>query len=150
MLIRRLAVAVFALALAIAPLASDAGPLHPARTIVRTGDGPPLAVVELWFRAPSMGFGSDPRIGIAQVAAESVAASQGHDEPLAALVQDRGGHLQIATFADSVQISAVVPETAAAEVARAMLDDYTRPALTEDGFKRARASVAIEATESQG
>ncbi|MDE2571086.1 MAG: insulinase family protein [bacterium] len=144
----RPAAAVLASALALAPLASAAATPRPAHTIVRPGDGPPLAAVELWFRAPSIGFG-DPRVGIAKLAAESVAASQGREEPLAALVQDRGGRLSITVFADSVQVSAVVPASAAEEIARVALDDYTRPALTEDGFKRARASVAVEAAEAQ-
>lgn len=144
----RSVVAVLASALVAVPLAAGAAGAHPARTIVQTGDGPPLAAVELWFRAPSVGFG-EPLVGIAQLAAESVAASVGHGEPFAALVQDSGGRLQITAFADSVQVAAVVPAASAAQIARAAFDDYTRPALTQDGFKRARESVAVEAAESQ-
>ena len=147
-MIHRSVVAVLASVLAAVPLAAGAAGVHPARTIVQTGDGPPLAAVELWFRAPSVGFG-EPLVGIAQLAAESVAASVGHGEPLAALVQDSGGHLQITAFADSVQVTAVVPAVSAARIARAALDDYTRPALTQDGYKRARESVAVEAAEAQ-
>ncbi|HVA38503.1 MAG TPA: insulinase family protein [Candidatus Dormibacteraeota bacterium] len=144
----RLAAAFLALAFVAVPLGAGAATLHPARAIVETGDGPPLAAVELWFRAPSSGF-AGPLVGLAQLAAESVAASQGHGEPLAALVQDRGGRLAIATFSDSVQVSALVPASSAVEIARAAFEDYTRPALTEDGFKHARASVAVEAAEAQ-
>ncbi|TAM75859.1 insulinase family protein [bacterium] len=147
-MIHRSIAAVLASALAAVPLAAGAAGAHPARTIVQTGDGPPLAAVELWFRAPSVGFG-EPLVGIAQLAAESVAASVGHGEPLAALVQDSGGRLQIATFSDSVQVTAVVPAASAARIARAAFEDYTRPALTQDGYKRARESVAVEAAESQ-
>ena len=145
---RRSIASVLAAVLTVAPLAAGAVGAHPARTIVQTGDGPPLAAVELWFRAPSVGFG-EPLVGIAQLAAESVASSVGHGEPLAALVQDSGGRLQITAFTDSVQVSAVVPAASAARIARAAFDDYTRPALTQDGFKRARESVAVEAAEAQ-
>lgn len=148
-MIDRLAVALLASALAAAPLSAGAEAAHPARAIVESGEGTALAAVELWFRAPSEGFG-DTRVGIAQLAAEMVAASAGHQEPFAALVQDRGGTLTITAFSDSVQISAVVPAAYAAEIAQAALADYTRPTVTEDGFKRAQAAVAIEAALAQG
>ncbi|TAM61027.1 insulinase family protein [bacterium] len=143
-MICRLCSAVLALAVAAAPLAGAAAGEHPARTIVRSASSARLSAVELWFRAPSAGF-AEPLAGLAQLTAESVAASAGRREPLAVLVQDVGGRLQITTFPDAVQITAVVPAAAAAEIARAAFYDYVRPTLTPDGFKRARESVAVEA-----
>ena len=47
--------------------------------IVRPSQGAPVAAVELWYRAPSTGFGPKPEPSLARLAAQVVAASTAHE-----------------------------------------------------------------------
>jgi len=114
--------------------------------IVRPAQGAPVAAVELWFRAPSTGFGETPRVGIARLAAQVVAASKPIvGEPLGKAVADAGGRLAISTYTSSVSVSAVVPATAARDVVRMMTTAFFAPVVTDDGFRLAQRDVAQEA-----
>jgi predicted Zn-dependent peptidase len=121
-------------------------PLHDGGTsIVHPMNGAPVAAVELWYRAPSIGFGK-PVESLARLAAQAVAASKPLvGASLGTMVADAGGRLQISVFADSIDISVSVPAPAAQRVVHAMTTAYFAPVLTDDGFKAARVEVAREA-----
>lgn len=114
--------------------------------IVRPLAGAPVAAVELWFRAPSTGFGTKPAVSIARVAAQVVAASKPFvGSSLGEQVRDLGGRLEITVYADSLSISATVPSASAAAVLKAMTTDYFAPVVTNDGFDAAQQQVNQEA-----
>ncbi|HMD02004.1 MAG TPA: hypothetical protein VKG44_03460, partial [Candidatus Baltobacteraceae bacterium] len=78
--------------------------------IVRPLKGAPVAAIELWYRAPSTGFGAQPMPSIARLAAQLVAASKPIvGDPLGKQVSDAGGRIGITVYSDSISISAVVP-----------------------------------------
>ena len=113
--------------------------------IVRPAAGAPVAAVELWFRAPSTGFGPKPAPGLARLAAQAVAGSKPLvGATLGSLVTDAGGRLAIAVYGDSVSVSAVVPAGAAPRVVRGMTTAFFAPVLTEDGFRQAQRDVRQE------
>jgi predicted Zn-dependent peptidase len=114
--------------------------------IVRPAQGAPVAAVELWFRAPSTGFGPKPALGVARLAAQVVAASKPIvGEPLGRTVSDVGGRLAITTYTDSVAVSAVVPAASARDIVKAMTTAFYAPVATEEGFRLAQRDVAQEA-----
>ena len=77
--------------------------------IVRPSQGAPVAAVELWYRAPSTGFGGKAQPSIARLAAQAVAASKPIlGDPLGKVVRDAGGRLAITVYTDSIEISALV------------------------------------------
>jgi predicted Zn-dependent peptidase len=118
--------------------------------IVRPAQGAPVAAVELWFRAPSTGFGPKPALGIARLAAQVVAASKPIvGLPLGKAVSDIGGRLAITTYTDSVAVSAVVPATSARDIVKLMTTAFFAPVATEDGFRLAQRDVAQEALISK-
>jgi predicted Zn-dependent peptidase len=113
--------------------------------IVRPEQGAPVAAVELWFRAPSDGFGAKPVPAIARLAAQTVAASKPIvGDPLGKVVAAVGGRLSITVYSDSVSVSAVVPSNEAAPVVAAMTKAYFAPVVTDDGFRSAQHEVAQE------
>jgi predicted Zn-dependent peptidase len=106
----------------------------------------PVAAVELWYRAPSVGFARDPIPGLALLAAKAVAASVPiTGTPLARLVAQMGGKLSIASYPDSVEISALVPANRAPDIVRVMTSVYFTPVLSAAGLRTARSDVAQEA-----
>ena len=114
--------------------------------IVQTLSGPPVAAIELWYRAPSTGFDVKPVPSLARLSAQVVAASK----PLIGLslgeiVRNSGGRLAISVYSDSIEIAAVVPATAARSVVKTMTTAYFAPVLTDAGFKIAQRDVAEEA-----
>ncbi len=114
--------------------------------IVQTVAGPPVAAVELWYRAPSTGFGAKPLPSLGRLSAQVVAASK----PLVGLalgdvVKNAGGRLAISAYSDSIEIAAVVPANAARAVVKAMTTAYFAPVITDAGFKIAQRDVAQEA-----
>ncbi|HXP94188.1 MAG TPA: hypothetical protein VN905_12035 [Candidatus Binatia bacterium] len=114
--------------------------------IVRTQRAVPVAAVELWFRAPSVGFARDPVAGISLLAAKAVAASIPiTGTALSRFVSDMGGKLSISSYPDSVGISALVPANRAGEVVRVMTSVYFTPVLTAAGLRTARGDVIQEA-----
>jgi predicted Zn-dependent peptidase len=114
--------------------------------IVRPLSGPPVAAIELWYRAPSTGFGSAPTTGLARMAAQVVAASKPIvGESLGKLVAEIGGRLAITVYSDSISIAATVPASGARDVLKAMTTDYFAPVVTDDGYRFAQRDVAQEA-----
>lgn len=114
--------------------------------IVRPTQGAPVAAIELWYRAPSTGFGPKPLPALARLAAQAVAGSK----PLVGgtLGQDvaaAGGRLAVTVYSDSVAIAAVVPAGAARSVVKAMTTAFFAPVATEEGFRVAQRDVAQEA-----
>lgn len=113
--------------------------------IVEIQPSVPVAAVELWYRAPSVGFARDPIPGLGLLAAKSVAASiPVTGTALGRLVTDMGGRLAISSYPDSIEISALVPATRAADVVRAMTAAYFSPVLTAAGLRTARRDMAQE------
>lgn len=114
--------------------------------IVRPLSGAPLAAVELWFRAPSIGFAAEPQPGIANLAALTIAASEPlTGTPLAGLVNQAGGRFSISVYPQTVEVSALVPASEAARVLRTMTAVYFTPVLTADGLTAALAEVRTDA-----
>src|SRR5580658_2894742 len=102
--------------------------------IIRQQGAVPVVAVELWYRAPSVGFAKDPIPGIALLAAKAVAASVPiTGTPLGRFVSQMGGKLSIAGYPDSVDVSALVPANRAADVVRLMTSVYFTPVLTAAG-----------------
>jgi predicted Zn-dependent peptidase len=113
--------------------------------IVRPAQGAPLAAIELWYRAPSTGFGPKPLPAIARLAAQVVAASKPIvGEPLGKAVSEAGGRLAITVYSDSVSISAAVPASAARTIIKVLTTAYFAPVVTEDGYRAARGEVEQE------
>jgi predicted Zn-dependent peptidase len=114
--------------------------------IVRPVSGPPVAAIELWYRAPSTGFGSTPTTGIARMSAQAVAASKPIvGESLGKTVADLGGRLAITIYSDSISISATVPAAQARDVLKTMTTAYFAPVVTDEGYRYAQRDVAQEA-----
>lgn len=114
--------------------------------IVRPAQGAPVAAVELWFRAPSVGFGPTPTPSLSRLAAQVVAASKPLvGKSLGKTVADLGGKLSITAYSDSVDVSAVVPASDAAMIVRAMTTAYFAPVATPEGLEAAAHDVAQEA-----
>lgn len=114
--------------------------------IVRPQDGAPVAAVELWYRAPSTGFGAKPQPGLGRLAAQAVAASKPIvGNSLGETVANAGGRLFITVYSDSLEVAALVPATSASAVVKAMTTAYFAPVLTPAGFASAERDVAAEA-----
>jgi len=106
----------------------------------------PVAAIALWFRAPQTGFGTTGTPGIAKIAASAVAASIPiTGTTLSQLVNRAGGRLVIATYPNSVSVSALVPAASAALIVRAMTASFFTPVLTQAGLQTAKRDVANEA-----
>ena len=113
--------------------------------IVKSAEGAPVAAIELWFRAPSIGFTDPPQPGIANVAALAVAASEPlTGTPLASLVARTGGRFSISVYPRTVEISALVPAEEASGVLRTMSAVYFTPVLTEAGLAQAVEEVRAD------
>jgi predicted Zn-dependent peptidase len=113
--------------------------------IVRSQHSIPVAVVELWFRAPSVGFARDPIPGLSLLAAKAVAASVPiTGTTLSRAVTDMGGRLTISGYPDSIDVAALVPANRAGDVVRLMTSVYFTPVLTAAGLRTARAEVIRE------
>lgn len=102
----------------------------------------PVTVIELWYRAPSVGF-STPRPSLGRLAAETVIASKPLvGESLGATIADVGGRLSVDVSANSVAVSALVPAFVADDVVKRMSAAFFAPVVTEDGYETARRFVA--------
>jgi predicted Zn-dependent peptidase len=114
--------------------------------IVRPAAGAPVAAVELWYRAPSTGFGPKPTPGLARLAAQVVAASKPIvGNPLGKVIAEVGGRLSVTVYGDALSISAVVPAAQARDVVKAMTTAFFAPVITEEGYHFAQRDVAQEA-----
>jgi predicted Zn-dependent peptidase len=114
--------------------------------IVRPAAGAPVAAIELWYRAPSTGFGPKPTPGLARLAAQVVAASKAIvGNPVGKVIADVGGRLSVTVYGDALSISAVVPASQARDVVKAMTTAFFAPVITDDGYRSAQRDVAQEA-----
>ena len=114
--------------------------------IVRPAQGAPVAAIELWYRAPSTGFGTKAQPALARMAAQVIAASKPIvGDTLGKAVSDVGGRLAISVYSDSVEISAVVPTQNARSVVKAMTTAFFAPVITDDGFQYAQRDIRQEA-----
>ena len=114
--------------------------------IVRPLGGAPVAAVQLWFRAPSIGFDSTPQPGIANLAAYAIAASVPlTGTPLGTLVTRAGGRFGISIYPQTITISALVPASQARLVLRAMTSVYFTPVLTQAGLTQAVTAIKQDA-----
>jgi len=108
--------------------------------------GVPVVAVELWYRAPSVGFGQSPVPSLGRLAAEVVVASKPlSGKPLGTLVAESGGRIAVNVYGDSVAISVSAPAAAASDLVRAMTTAFFAPVVTEDGWNEARHEVEQEA-----
>jgi predicted Zn-dependent peptidase len=108
--------------------------------------GAPVAAVELWYRAPSIGFGAKPQPSLARLTAQVVSASKPLiGVSLGTLVRNLGGRLSIAVYADSVSVAALVPANSARDVVKAMTVAFFAPVVSQDGFEQAQRDVVQEA-----
>lgn len=113
--------------------------------LVRSQPALPVAAVELWYRAPSVGFARDPVPGLALLSAKAVAASVPiTGTTLSDFVASIGGKLSISAYPDSVEISVLVPANRAGDVLRAMTSVYFTPVLSAAGLRIARRDVLQE------
>src|SRR5579875_1410990 len=117
--------------------------------IVRSQHSIPVAVVELWFRAPSVGFARDPIPGLSLLAAKAVAASVPiTGTTLSRAVTDMGGRLTISGYFTPV-LTAAGLRTSRAEVIRESLirsfdsDEVLRDALLEELFTSGPAHYSV-------
>ena len=114
--------------------------------IVRPAEGAPVAAIELWYRAPSIGFGTKAQPALARVAAQVVAASKPIvGDALGKTVADVGGRLAISVYTDSIEISAIVPTQSARAIVKTMTTAFFAPVVTQDGFGFAQHDVRQEA-----
>jgi hypothetical protein len=114
--------------------------------IVQQSSGSPVAAIELWYRAPSVGFQTTPLPALSRLSAQTIAASKPLIGPaLSDAVTAVGGRLDITAYGNSIAISALVPSTAAASIVKAMTVAYFSPVVTADGFKSATRDIVTDA-----
>jgi hypothetical protein len=109
--------------------------------------GPPVAAVELWFRAPAGGFGSEPIPSLSRLAAETVVSSKplaATAKPLGSLVSDAGGRLNVSAYGDSLVVSALVPASSARDVVSGLTRAFFAPIVTPEGFKAAQRAIVTD------
>ena len=112
-------------------------------SVTQSMGGAPAATVELWYRAPSTGFGATPVVSLARLAAETVLASKPlAGKPLGTIVSEAGGRIAVNVYGDSIAISVSAPAQAASVLVRAMTTAFFAPVITEDGYHEAQQTVA--------
>ncbi|MBV9402767.1 MAG: insulinase family protein [Candidatus Eremiobacteraeota bacterium] len=117
--------------------------------IARRDSSVPMVAIELWFRAPSIGFHS-PIIGLSRYAATAIAASaQGRAPSLSALLKSLGGRLAINAYADAVSIAVSVSADQERAVFRALTRAYFTPIISAPAIRTALRDVAIAGTQQQ-
>ena len=137
--------AVFLMGAALGPSATTTKLPSGVTSIVRPLSGSPVAAIELWFRAPSIGFDSAPKPGLANLAALTVAASEPlTGTPLATLVAEVGGRFSVNVYPETIEVAALVPATEASRVLRTMTGVYFTPVLSDDGHAKALAEVRTD------
>jgi len=124
--------------------AEQRGPLPRGGSYVLLPDASiATAAVDLWFRAPAIGFGSTPVPGTSRLAATAIAASKPLlGESLSARVAQYGGRIALSVYPDAVSIGVSVPADRARDILGAMTTAYFSPVLTQDGLTRGLQEVA--------
>lgn len=114
--------------------------------IVQQSAGSPVAAIELWYRAPSIGFDATPLPALSRLSAQTIAASKPLiGEALGDAITAVGGRLDITAYGNSIAISALVPANAATAIVKAMTVAYFSPVVTADGFKSATRDIVTDA-----
>ena len=109
----------------------------------------PMVAIELWFRAPSIGFRS-PVIGLSRYAATAIAASsQGRSPSIGQLIKGLGGRFTISANADAVSVAASIPAQSERKVLRALTTAYFTPTLSPQSMRSALREVAIAGAQQQ-
>ncbi|MBV8689174.1 MAG: insulinase family protein [Candidatus Eremiobacteraeota bacterium] len=117
--------------------------------IIRRDAAVPLVAMELWFRAPSIGFHT-PIIGLSRYAASAIAASpQGREPSLSTLIKNLGGRLVINAYADAVSVAVSVPADQQRRVLRAVTRAYFTPIISTQAMRTAVRDVAIAGTQQR-
>jgi predicted Zn-dependent peptidase len=115
-------------------------------SVVQPMSGVPAAAVELWYRAPSVGFSTLVVPSTARLAAEVVVASEPiNGKSLGTYVRDFGGRISINVYADSIAISVLTPAVAAPDIVRVMTRAFFAPVITREGYQEAQRLVEQEA-----
>ncbi|MGH7715303.1 MAG: hypothetical protein ACREML_04820, partial [Vulcanimicrobiaceae bacterium] len=137
--------AVFLVGAAFGPSATTMKLPNGGTSIVRPLSGAPVAAIELWFRAPSIGFETSPKPGIANLAALTVAASEPlTGTSLATLVAEIGGRFSVNAYPQTIEISALVPSAEAGRVLRTMSGVFFTPVLSDDGRTQGLAETRTD------
>ncbi|MBC5815607.1 MAG: insulinase family protein [Candidatus Eremiobacteraeota bacterium] len=120
-----------------------------SQLIVRRDANVATVAVELWFRAPSIGF-ADPTPGLSRYAATAVAASKvAGGQSLSEAVKNVGGRLGISAYPDTVSVSASVPSGAESRIIKVMTSAYFTPALSAEGMRSALRDVVVAGTQKR-
>jgi len=115
--------------------------------ILRRDATVPTVALELWFRAPSTGFGS-PTVGLARYAATAIAASSSGDGlSVSQLIKSVGGRFLISVYPDAVSIAASVPGGTEIRVLKALTTAYFSPNLNADAMRSALRDVVVTGTQ---
>lgn len=132
--------------LGVAPVERSTLPFG-SQVIMRRDPTVATVALELWFRAPSIGY-DEPTPGFARYAATAVAASRlagGHT--LSDVIKSLGGRFAISDYPDAVAIAVSVPAGSEARVLKAMTTAYFSPVLSADGMHVALRDVVIAGTQ---
>ncbi len=117
--------------------------------ILRRDAAVPMVAIELWYRAPSIGFHA-PIVGLSRYAATAIAASaQGRSLSLSQLIKSLGGRFVINAYADAVSIAASVAANDQSRVFRALTQAYFTPQISAQGMRAALREVAVAGTQQQ-
>ncbi|MDQ6827071.1 MAG: hypothetical protein M3Z14_07740 [Candidatus Eremiobacteraeota bacterium] len=111
--------------------------------VLRRDASVPTAAIELWFRAPAVGFNGAPILGLSRLAATTVAASKPLvGDALSARVARYGGRMVVSVYHDAVSVGISIPAAQAREIVSALTTAYFSPVLTSEGMTRALRDVA--------
>jgi len=120
-----------------------------SQLIVRRDANVASVAVELWFRAPSIGFDA-PTPGLSRYVATAIAASKvAGGQSLSQTVKSVGGRLGIGAYPDTVSVSASVPSGAESRIIKVMTSAYFTPALSAEGMRSALRDVVVAGTQKR-
>lgn len=120
-----------------------------SQLIVRRDISVPTVAVELWFRAPSIGF-DEPTPGLSRYAATAIAASKiAGGQSLSDAVKSVGGRLGISAYPDTVSIAASVPSGSETRIIKVMTGAFFSQALTPEGMRSGLRDVVVAGTQKR-
>jgi predicted Zn-dependent peptidase len=120
-----------------------------SQLIVRRDASVPTVAVELWFRAPSIGF-EEPTPGLSRYAATAIAASKiAGGQSLSDAVKSVGGRLGISAYPDTISIAASVPSGSETRIIKAMTGAFFSQVLTPEGMRSGLRDVVVAGTQKR-